>query len=116
MKHISSIKKLSRKRDQRKALLKTQAESLILKERIKTTETKAKVLKPFVEKLMTQAKKQNLPSLRVLKQSLSSQAVAKIRLLARQRYQGRQGGYLRIVKLPSRVHDSAKMAIISFVE
>ena len=60
-------RQLSRKTDQRRALLKILAGNLILKERIKTTKAKAKETAPFVEKIITRAKKQNLASRRILK-------------------------------------------------
>lgn len=116
MKHRSKKKKLSLKRDQRQALLKSLAQALILKEKITTTEAKAKALKPVVEKMITRAKKQDLNSIRFLRRYLSSDAIKKLQTLTRQRYSQRQGGYLRITKLPLRQHDNAKMAIISFVE
>lgn len=116
MKHRSKKKKLSLKGYQGKALLKSLAQSLILKEKIITTEAKAKTLKPVVEKMITRAKKQDVASIRLLRGCLSLAAVKKLQALSRQRYAKRQGGYLRITKLPPRPHDNAKMAIISFLE
>lgn len=116
MKHCSKTISLSLKKDQYKALLKAQAEALILHEKITTTQAKAKVLKPWLEKMVTRAKKSDLTSLRLLRRSLSQNAVKKLLGFARQRYQDRPGGYLRIIKLPPRQHDQAAMAVISFVE
>lgn len=116
MKHGSKKTSLSLKKDQRKALLKAQAEALILREKIRTSQGKAKALRPWLEKMVTRAKKQDLASLRVLRRYLSLKAVKKLQTLSRQRYQNRAGGYLRIIKLPPRQHDQAAMVMISFVE
>lgn len=116
MRHCSKIKKLSLKRDQRQALLKSLAEALIFKEKIKTSQAKARALKPFFEKLVTRAKKQDLSGLRFLRRTLSQTAVNKLRLLTRQRFGTRQGGYLRMVKLPRRPRDNAALVVISFSE
>ena len=116
MRHLSNIKKLSLKKDQRKALLKSLAESLITHEKIKTTKAKAKALRPLMEKMITRAKNLDLASMRFLRRSLSLACVKKLRTLARQRYNNRQGGYLRMIKLPPREADNSEMVIMSFVE
>ncbi|OGZ33708.1 MAG: 50S ribosomal protein L17 [Candidatus Portnoybacteria bacterium RIFCSPLOWO2_12_FULL_39_9] len=114
MKHKKKGRKFGRKRDQRQALLKGLAANLILMGKITTTEAKAKEVRPVVEKLITKSKKQNLVSIRYLAKYLPVKARKKIMELG-QRYQERQGGYTRIIKLGPRKRDSAKMAIIEFV-
>ncbi len=111
-----SGRKLSRKKDQRKALLKSLARSLILYGRIKTTEAKAKELRPFVEKQITRAKKGDLASQRLLAKFFSKTVVKKLVDEIGPRYKTRKGGYTRIIKLGPRKTDSAKMAIIEFVK
>jgi large subunit ribosomal protein L17 len=114
MKHCAKGRKLNRKRDQRKALLRNLAVSLILKEKIKTTEAKAKELRPFAEKLITKGKKPSLAATRDLASVLPVEARKKLTALAA-RFKGRAGGYTRIIKLNPRRTDGAKMAIIEFV-
>lgn len=109
-------RKFSRERNQRKALLKGLASSLLLKEKIKTTEAKAKELRGVVEKFITRAKKGDLHSQRLLLKSLSSLVVKKLINDIAPRYKERKGGYTRIIKIGLRVGDKAKMAIIELVE
>ncbi len=106
-------RKLSRKTDQRRALLKTLASSLILQEQIKTTLAKAKETASFVEKMIQKAKAGNK---RYLNRFFSSQVVEKLIKEIGPRYKERQGGYTRIFKLPPRKSDGAKMAIIELVK
>ncbi len=115
MKKLKKGRKFHRKRDQRKALLKSLANNLILKEKIATTEAKAKELRPFVEKLITKSRKPDLSTIRHLTGYLSERARKKIIEQIGPRYQGRRGGYTRIVKLAPRQADGAKMAIIELV-
>jgi len=115
MRHQSSKKILSLRCDQRRALLRSLAQSLILQEKLTTTETKAKTIKPIVEKMITRAKKQDISAIRLLRRSLSEVAVKKLMKMA-QRYVLRPGGYLHLVKLPARLQDAAPQALITFVE
>jgi large subunit ribosomal protein L17 len=120
MKHGKKGRKLSRKRDERKVLLKILAANLILREKITTTEAKAKELRPFVEKLITKSKSaqggNNLAMVRYLARYLPDKARKKIIKEIGPRYQERAGGYTRITKLGPREADGAKMAIIELVE
>jgi large subunit ribosomal protein L17 len=109
-------RKLSRKTDQRKALLKTLAVSLISKEKIKTTEAKAKELAGFVEKLITRSKTDNVQARRILAGSFGPILVKKMVAEIGPRYKDRKGGYVRIIKLGSRKSDSGRMAIIELVK
>ena len=116
MKHLKKGRKLSRKRDQRKALLRNLAYSLILREKIKTTEAKAKELRPFVEKIITKAKKRDLNSRRHIAKLLAPNAVKKVVDELGERYAERKGGYIRIIKMGFRRGDAARMAIIELVK
>lgn len=116
MKHYKKGRKLSRKRDQRKALLKNLAAHLILKGKITTTEAKAKEVRPFVEKLITRSRENSLASLRYLNRYLPVKARQKIVSQIGPQYQKRAGGYTRIIKLGSRQTDGAKMAIIELIK
>jgi len=109
-------RKLSRKRDQRKALLKGLASSLFLKEKIKTTEAKAKEVSRFAEKCVTKAKKRDLAARRHLARFFSKEVVKKLVDDIGKRYKERPGGYTRIMKLGPRKSDGAKMATIELVK
>jgi large subunit ribosomal protein L17 len=117
MKHLKKGRKFHRKKDQRKALLKSLAANLILRERIKTTLEKAKETKIVVEKLITVAKKQNLAALRDLKKKLPEKAANKLYYEIASLYMKRKGGYTRIIKTAERkIRDASPIAIIEFVE
>lgn len=109
-------RKFSRIRDQRKALLKTLAGSLILNEKIKTTEAKAKETSRFVERFITKAKKNSLHSRRLLARFFPNNLVKKMVDEIGPRYKDRKGGYTRIIKLGPRKSDGAKMAIIELIK
>jgi len=117
MRHRKKGKILDRKVGPRKALLRNLANSLILKGKIKTTEAKAKALRPIIEKYITKSKKNSLAVRRQLLAQLDNkQAVDRLLKEWGPRYQTRPGGYTRIVKLATRRWgDGAKMAIIEFV-
>lgn len=101
----------------RKALINSLALNLIVRGKIKTTEPKAKELRPFVEKLVTGALRGGMASRRLITGKLSNRRpeVKKLFEVIAPKYKGRNGGYTRIVKLGARVSDGAKMAIIEFV-
>ncbi len=109
-------RKLSRKKDQRKALLKGLASALILNEKIRTTEAKAKEVRPRVEKFITQAQKGDLSSRRLLARFFSPKIVTKLLKEIGPRYKERKGGYTRIIKLGPRKTDGARMAIIELIK
>jgi large subunit ribosomal protein L17 len=111
------MRKFDRGTNQRKALFKSLANSLILHEKIVTTEPKAKEMRPIVEKLITKAKKGDIHSRRMINASLGNpNAVAKMFDLVGPAFKDRNGGYLRITKLSRRSGDSASMAKVEFVE
>ena len=97
--------------------MRSQARSLILHERISTTEAKAKELRPFVERLVTYSKKNTLASRRLAAARLGdAEAVKKLFDAIGPRYESRAGGYTRIVKRAKRgVNDGRKLAYIAFV-
>ena len=116
MKNLKKGRKFARKKDQRRALLNSLATSLILKEKIKTTEAKAKELRPFIEKLITKSRRAELSSIRALSKCLPVQARKKITNEIGPRYIERKGGYTRIIKTIPRKTDGASMAIIELVK
>jgi large subunit ribosomal protein L17 len=116
MRHRNKGKILDRKKESRKALLRSLATNLILFEKIKTTEAKAKAVKPIVEKLITKGKRNDLVARRELtKYIYLNNAIKKVLEDLSPRYKERKGGYTRIIKLGTRAGDAAKMAQIEFV-
>jgi len=109
-------RKLSRKRNQRKALLRNLARELFLKEKIRLTETKAKEVSIFAEKQIQKAKISSLHSKKLLAGKFSPEIVKKLVNEIAPRYKERKGGYTRIIKLGQRKTDGAKMAIIELVK
>jgi len=109
-------RKLSRKKNQRRALLRSLASALLLKEKIKTTEAKAKEVSSFVEKRISRAKIGDLASRRLLVREFSPEIVKKLINEIAPRYKEKRGGYTRIIKLGKRKSDGAKMAIIELVK
>jgi len=115
MRHHNANRKFGRERNQRTALMRSLAYSLALKGKIKTTEPKAKELRPYIEKLVTLGKKQTLASRRALESRIGPRAAKKIAGELALTYKERLGGYTRITKLGPRVADASPMAIIEFV-
>ena len=115
MRKLVKKRKFSRKRGQRKALLKSLSRELFLNERIKTTEAKAKEMRKMVEKSITKAKKGDLAARRILVKLFSKEVVKKVVEEVAPRYEKRAGGYTRIIKLGPRKLDGARMAIIELV-
>src|SRR3989344_3873753 len=114
MRHHNQNRKLGRVRKQRKDLLNSLARSLVLHNKIKTTEAKAKELRPFVEKLITAAKNASVSVRRVLSAKVGPSATKKAMELAK-KYEGRRGGYSRITKMSTRKSDGSKMAVIEVI-
>lgn len=114
--HAYKSKKLSRTSGPRRAVLRGLLDSLILYEKIETTEVKAKELAPYFEKQVSYAKKQNLASYRkILSNTINPVAAAKLNYDLVKGFQSRSGGYTRIVKTGNRLGDGAAMAIIELV-
>lgn len=117
MRHGIKTKKLNRTSSHRKAMFANLAVALLQHEQIKTTLPKAKVLRPYVEKLITTAKKPSLAVTRKLIATLGDEVVVK-KLLAdiAPRMLARPGGYTRIFKMGFRHGDMAPMAVIELVD
>jgi len=124
-------KKLSRSRDQRKALRKSLMSEFFLHGKIKTTEAKAKEIQPLIEKFITKAKSVNysktdednkdkakggVSQRRLLGKLFSAEIVKKIIEEIAPQFKNRNGGYTRIIKIGARKSDSAKIAIIELVK
>jgi len=92
MRHKKKGRKFGRERDQRRALLKSLAYNLISKEKIKTTEAKAKELRPFIEKMISRAKTDNLANRRFLIARIGQQAAKKLFSQIAPKYKERSGG------------------------
>jgi large subunit ribosomal protein L17 len=121
MKHKKTGRQLSRTRNQRQALMKTLLGSLILHERITTTEAKAKELKNNIDQVVNKAKvartdkDKEVATLRDLRKHIPKVAMEKIVGEFGTRFDGRESGFTRITKLEARKSDSARMAVIEFV-
>lgn len=110
-------RKFGRERDQRNALMRGLAGSLVRHQAIKTTVPKAKDLRPMVEKLITKAKRGDLANRRAVIAALSSVELGNLLVDGIAPQIKRDSGYLRIVKLDSnRIGDNAEMARIEFVD
>jgi len=117
MKHNVTQKKLNRTTSHRKALLMNLSNALIKHEQITTTLSKAKVLRPFVEKIITLGKNGDLKSRRKAISILGDEKnIKKIFDIIADRYKERSGGYTRIVKIGNRFGDNAPTAIIELVD
>lgn len=116
MRHRKTAIKLSLDKDSRQALLKNLAENLILYEKIKTTEAKAKAVRSFVERLITRSKENTLSNRRYLIKNLyTERSVKKLLEVIGPRYKDRAGGYTRIIKLKRRSGDDAPIVQIELV-
>jgi large subunit ribosomal protein L17 len=108
-------RKFGREKNQRVALMKSLAYALTTKEKITTTEAKAKELRPMIEKLVTLGKKDTQASRRLLEARVGKIAAKKIATDLSRRYKERAGGYTRITKMTARASDGAPRAVIEFV-
>ena len=117
MRHGMSGRKLNRTSSHRKAMFANMAAALIKHEQITTTLPKAKELRPFVEKLVTLAKRGDLHARRIaISRVRDVDQVGKLFSALGPRYQGRSGGYIRVLKAGYRYGDNAPMAVIEFVD
>ena len=117
MRHRRGGRKLQRTSAHRIALLRNMAAALIKHEQITTTTPKARELRPYVEKLITLAKKGGLSNRRLAQSRLMDEAqLAKLFGVLAERYAGREGGYTRIVKAGIRASDAAPIAVIELVD
>ncbi len=115
MNHHKKARKFGRERKVRRGLLKSLALSLIVNGRIKTTEAKAREIRPFVEKLVSQGRVETVAGRRALVSKIGVIGAEKIMKKLGPGYTKRAGGYTRITKLPARLSDGSLMAVIEFV-
>ncbi len=117
MRHKIGKRKLQRPTAHRTAMLRNMAASLIKHEQIKTTLPKAKELRPYVEKLITLAKKGGLSNRRLAQSRLmDDDQLKKLFDVLAERYAKREGGYTRVIKAGYRASDSAAMGVIELVD
>jgi large subunit ribosomal protein L17 len=108
-------RQLKRDANERKALFKGLLSNLVLYERIKTTEAKAKAIRPQADKLITKAKR-GPQAQRFLEPQLNHQAVLKIIQTIAPRFTDRNGGYTRLIRLGKRATDGASLVLLEWTE
>ena len=116
MRHQNTKRKFGRTKNQRNALINGLVYKLVKNKRIVTTESKAKELRPQLEKLVTKSKTSDLHTKRVIQSQTGSFDVSKELEIIASKMQDRNGGYTRIVKMEPRKSDGSKMAYIEFVD
>ncbi|MEM8696592.1 MAG: 50S ribosomal protein L17 [Pseudomonadota bacterium] len=117
MRHKKAHRKLNRTSSHRKAMLRNMAAGLIKHEQVVTTLPKAKELRPYVEKLVTLAKKGGLSNRRLAMSRLMDETqLKKLFDVLAERYADRDGGYTRVIKAGYRASDASPMAVIEFVD
>jgi len=117
MRHKLGGRKLQRTSSHRRALLRNMSAALIKHEQITTTLPKARELRPYLEKLITLAKRGGLSNRRLAHARLLDDAqLTKLFDVLAVRYAGREGGYTRIIKAGYRASDAAPMAVIELVD
>ena len=116
MRHRNAHRKLQRTSAHRTALFRNMSAALIKHEQITTTTAKAKELRPYIEKLITLAKKGGLSNRRLAQSRLMDDTqLTKLFDVLAARYATRQGGYARVIKAGIRMSDSAQIAVIELV-
>jgi large subunit ribosomal protein L17 len=116
MRHHNSVRKFGREKGERQALMRSLARNLINHGSIETTLAKAKELRPYMEKLVTKAKANDIASKRLLNSRIhGAKEIKKLFTDIAPKYTDRKGGYTRIVRIPNRDLDGSAMAIIQFV-
>ncbi len=121
MKHLHQGRVLGREMNQRNALIKTLIGSLIVHERITTTEAKAKEIKHYIDQIVNKAKVarneagRRVAMIRELQKYIPAMATKKLLTDFSVRFEERKSGYTRVAKLEQRKSDGAKMAVIEFV-
>ncbi len=116
MRHRKKGRKFRRSFKQQKSLLYNLVSSLILKEKIITTEAKAKELRSFLERSITRAKKDVISNRRFLARYFRSEVVKKLFQELSPRYKDKLGGYSRIIKVGPRKGDGANLAVIELIK
>jgi large subunit ribosomal protein L17 len=115
MKHAQKGRKFGRETKQRKELLRGLAEALISRGKITTSQAKAKSLRPYIERVITKSRVNNVATARFLAARFNRASVKKLLQEIGPKFANRRGGYVRITNLPRRLSDSARMAIIEFI-
>ncbi|MGB9824404.1 MAG: 50S ribosomal protein L17 [Candidatus Hydrothermia bacterium] len=117
MRHLKKVKKLGMVKEHRRAVLRNQVMSLFIHGRIVTTLPKAKETRRLAEKLITIAKKKDLSAVRLAATYINDRKILE-RLFKEIApiFEGKEGGYTRILRLPPRKGDNARMAILELVE
>lgn len=115
MSYQKTKKKFGRERKVRIALLKSLALSLVNTGKIKTTDAKARAVRPLIEKMITQGRTNTVANKRLLISKIGAIGANKIIKDIAPKYIGRSGGYTRITKLPQRVSDGSFMAVIELI-
>lgn len=117
MRHLKKGRKLGSDASHTKAILKSLATALLTHERIKTTETRAKEVRSLVDRVITWSKRGDVHSRRLALAALGDkELVQKVFTDLAPRFEGRSGGYTRIMKLGPRKGDSAPMVIMELVD
>ena len=117
MRHRKKGRQLSRTASHRKAVLRNMVTSLFRHERVETTTAKAKELRPYAERLITLAKRNDLHSRRLAGRKIADREIlGKLFDDIAPRFQDRPGGYTRVLKTGSRKGDGAEMALIELVQ
>lgn len=117
MRHRRKGRQLGRTASHRKAMLSNMATSLFRHEQIRTTTAKAKELRPFAERLITLARRGDLPARRLAARALHDKEILKKLFdTLGPRYADRDGGYTRILKLGEREGDGAQIALVRLVD
>jgi len=109
-------RQFKRDRNERRALFKSLLSSLVLHDRIKTSEAKAKAVKADADKLITKAKKGGLHAYRLIEPDLTIDAVKKLISSVAPRFEKRQGGYTRIIRTEKRLKDNTQEVILEWTE
>jgi len=117
MKNHKSFRKFGREKNERKAFVRGLMVNLIRHGKIETTLARAKEIRPFVEKLVTLAKTDNVARRRLVLSRIMNQDDETSKLFSEYatKYKDVTGGYTRILKLPTRISDGAEKAIIEFI-
>lgn len=117
MRHGRKNRKFGRKANVRRGFIRSLAVAMITYGKIKTTEARAKELRPYIEKMITKAKSADIAARRLIRSRLGNQETLANKLVDEiaPQYAERAGGYTRITKLPRRAGDASPMAIIEFV-
>ncbi|HEY4496570.1 MAG TPA: 50S ribosomal protein L17 [Candidatus Paceibacterota bacterium] len=117
MRHLNKGRKFGRVKGRRKSFINGLLHNFFIEEKIKTTEARAKEIKPKAEKLITLAKKNDLASLRLLISRMPKKTAFKLYYDIAPRYKDRRGGYSRIIKMSaSRKRDAAPQVILELVK